>query len=286
MSGPGLRGRVDRLGRRWPWLGWVLEVQGRATELRGSATAASITLNAFLSLFPLLVLGIAVLGFVSHESTDLADRIVDQLGITGEAATVVTDAVEAAERSRTTATVVGLLGLLWTGLRLARSLALAYDTAWRVPSRAVRARLVGIAWLAGSGLVLAATFTATGAVQWLPPVFAPLGIAVGLATSVGLWLWTSWVLPNRRVPVRALVPAALVGAVGFEVLKVVGTIAVPRLVANSSALYGSIGVVFAILVWLLFFGRLVVYVTVVEVLGWERDHGTETAEVELPALPG
>ena len=51
-------------------------------------------------------------------------------------------------------------------------------------------------------------------------------------------------------------PGAIVGAVGFEVLKVVGGDLRARAVASSSALYGSIGVVFAILAWLLFFGRL------------------------------
>ena len=33
----------------------------------------------------------------------------------------------------------------------------------------------------------------------------------------------------------------------------------PRLVSQSSALYGSLGVVFAILAWLLLFARLLVY---------------------------
>ena len=40
------------------------------------------------------------------------------------------------------------------------------------------------------------------------------------------------------------------GAIGLEVLKLVGTVYVPRAVASSSALYGSLGVVFAILAWL------------------------------------
>ena len=90
-----------------------------------------------------------------------------------------------------------------------------------------------------------------------------------------LWLWTSWVLPNRRVPWRALLPAALVGAVGLEILKVVGGYVVPVLVARSSALYGTLGVVFALLTWLLVLGRLVVLVSVIEVIGWERRHGTD-----------
>ena len=69
-------------------------------------------------------------------------------------------------------------------------------------------------------------------------------------------------------------------------LKLVGSLYVPRAVASSSALYGSIGVVFAILAWLYFFGRLIVYTTVLNVVLWERDHGTVTIDLRVPSLPG
>ena len=42
---------------------------------------------------------------------------------------------------------------------------------------------------------------------------------------------------------------------------------------------------FAILAWLFFFGRLSVYVAVVNVVRWEEEHGTVTAEIELPKHP-
>ena len=108
----------------------------------------------------------------------------------------------------------------------------------------------------------------------------------GLAVNTLVWLWTSWILPNRRVPWRALLPGALVGAVGLEVLKIVGGYVVPQLVAGSSALYGTLGVVFALLSWLLVFGRLVVMVTFIEVIAWERGHGTDEMMVSGPALMG
>jgi uncharacterized BrkB/YihY/UPF0761 family membrane protein len=69
-------------------------------------------------------------------------------------------------------------------------------------------------------------------------------------------------------------------------LKVVGGIYVPRAVASSSALYGSIGIVFAILAWLLFFGRLIVYSATLNVVLWERRHGTVSVPLEMPKLPG
>ena len=43
--------------------------------------------------------------------------------------------------------------------------------------------------------------------------------------------------------------------------------------------------VFALLAWLLILGRLVVMMTVLEVMGWEQQHGTEEVELRGPALP-
>jgi membrane protein len=281
-----LMGRLERLGERWRWLGFALEVHKRYGELYGNQMASAVTLTAFLTLFPLVLVGIAVIGFLAVGSDDLPERIVENLGLTGRAADTMTDAVGTAERSRRLASVVGVAGLLWTGLGLAGAVAYAYNTVWQVQARGLKDRLVGLTWLAGMGVLLAATFAASSVIEWIGGGVTVLVVAAGIALNVALFLWTSWVLPHRRVPLRALLPAAVVGGVVLEILKVVGTILVPRLVANSSALYGTIGVVFALLAWLLIFGRLVVYVAVIEVVSWEKTHGTVSVEIELPRLPG
>ena len=135
-------------------------------------------------------------------------------------------------------------------------------------------------WLIGAFVLLGVGGFVTSLIGSQPAVLAVLALIVSLAVDTGLWIWTSWILPNRRIPVAAMLNAALVGAVGLEALKVLGGYVVPRLVASSSALYGAIGVVFALIAWLWLFGRLVVVVTVLEVMGWEREHGTE--EVVIP----
>jgi uncharacterized BrkB/YihY/UPF0761 family membrane protein len=78
-----------------------------------------------------------------------------------------------------------------------------------------------------------------------------------------------------------MLPAALVGAVCLEVLKLVGTFDIPRIVSRSSELYGTIGAVFALLVWFLVIGRVVVSVTLIEHEGWLRRRAR--AEATEPA---
>ena len=60
----------------------------------------------------------------------------------------------------------------------------------------------------------------------------------------------------------------------------------PHLVKSSSQLYGSIGIVFAILAWLLLFGKLIVYSATLNVVLWEQRKGTVKTIVEVPAQPG
>jgi membrane protein len=263
----------------------IRETYQRYNDLNGRATAAAITLYGFLALFALAVLAVAIVGFLSADNKDVASDIVNWLGVKGSAAKTVTDAVDKARQSRRVASVVGLVGLVWVGSSFAVAIGHAYDVAWRVPQRVGRARLRGLGWLAGAGLLLSAASFATAGLTALPSVLAPFVLIVSVFVNLLIWLWTSWILPNRRVPWRALLPAALVGAVALEILKILGGYVVPILVARSSALYGTLGVVFALLTWLLVFGRLVVLLSVIEVLGWERAHGTDDLVISGPALP-
>ena len=275
--------------RRWRPARLAVDVQSRYRELHGRELALAITLSAFLSLLPLLLVGIAIFGFFSAAaSKDLAQEAVKRLGLaqSSDTARLITEAMHTAESSRKAASVVGFAGLLWTGLGVVKALQYAWNTAWQVPGRGLRDKAVGLAWLGGAGLLFAASFVLSAGSQLLPWYLAPVGILAGLGTGVGLWLWTAHTLPNRRVGWRPLVPAAVVGAAGFEILKVLASFVVPRFVASSSDLYGPVGVVFAVLAWLLLFGRLVVYSAVVEVILWEERHGTVKLTIEVPARPG
>jgi membrane protein len=230
---------------------------------------------------------IAVIGFVAAGAkVDLAGRLIEQLSLKGEAASLFRQAIEQAVAARKAATIVGVAGLLWSGLGLIGALQFAYNAVWQVKDRGLKDKAVGLAWLAGAGLLFVASAAATTALRWLPGFLAPVGIVVTFLVSFALWLWTSRLLPNRSIGWTHLVPGALLGAVGLEVLKFVGAFYVPKLIASSSSGYGPLGVVFAILAWLLLFGRLVVYSAVLNVILYEGKEGTIKALVEAPPVPG
>jgi len=282
---------LDRL-RPWaqsrPWLAVALDVQERFGEIHGGSLAAAVTLASFLSLFPLVLVAIAVVGFFASTTPDLSAQVTSFLGLArvGTAAEAIETAIGTAEESRAAASIIGFVGLLWSALGLVAALQYAYDSVWQVTGRGLKDKIFALTWFLGAALVFVASFAVTTVVRILPPLFAPLNLVVGLGVSFGLFLWTAKVLCNRDVGWRPLIPGALLGALGLELLKVVGGIFVPEAVASSSALYGSIGIVFAILAWLLFFGRLIVYSATLNVVLWERRHGTVSVPLQVPNLPG
>jgi membrane protein len=263
---------ADRMRVRHRWIDLAVGVQRRFGEERGANLAAAISMRGFLALFPVLVLAIAVVGFIGGDPRTVADEIVDALGLSGTAADTITQAVETAQDTKVASSIIGVIGLLWTGTGLAASLTAAWNQTWRIPGGGVRGRVFGFVWL-GGGLALfgvAVFFLALVGLDAVPQ----LALVGGLLIDALLLLWTAWILPTRTIPWRAMLPAAIVGAVCVEVLKLVGAFVIPSIVSRSSALYGTIGAVFALLVWFLLLGRVIVYVTLVEHEGWLRKQAT------------
>ena len=272
--------------KRWRWVAFALDVQRRMGEIGGGVLASAVTLTIFLSLLPLLLVAIAVLGFLSAGDETIAGDLVDGFGLTGDAATFLTDALESAEEGRAGASVVGFVGLLWTSLGVVSAIEQVCDRAWQLPTRGLIGKAVALGWLAGSLVLLGGAFTLAGLLNVLPGWLAPLQVLAGIGLLVGFFLFTFRTLTSKALPWREHLPGAVLGGIGFHLLTVVAAVVVPRQAASSSALYGSVGVVFGLLAWLLLFGRLLVYSAVVNVVVHERAHGTVRVEVEAPRFEG
>ena len=276
----------DRARARWGWLDAALSVHERFGEIGGGPLSSSIALATFLSLFPLLLVAIAVVGFLSSGNADFTSDVISELGLQGEAAEVVENAIVTAENSKRAAIVIGLVGLLWGGLAVVGAMLAAFNAAWQVLGRGLLDRAFALAWFIAAGSLFLVTALLGPALSWLPGVLVPANLLVGLVLTTVLFCWTYSTLGNSTVGWRVHLPGALVVAVGFEILKVVGTVYLPRLIAGSSALYGSIGVVFALLAWLAIYARLIVYGAALNVVRYEARAGTVTVELEVPRIEG
>lgn len=285
-----MKQKLRALGRRWPWFGRALDVQDRVDEINGGFAASAITITVFVSLFPLLLVAIAVVGFVAAGDDQLASRVIDNLGLTGSAAETMESAIQKASDSRRAASVIGLVGLAWSGSAVAVALQHGVRVPWQERSQGVRDRALGMAWLAVAGIGFAAAVALGGLLNFLPDqvpagVVTVAAVLVGLATEIGLFWWMFIGLGTRRVPNRDLLPGAIVAGLGFEVLKLVGTVLVPRLISSASSLYGPIGIVFAILAWLTLFAKLLVYASTLNAVRFEAREGTVEVPIRVPRLP-
>ena len=63
------------------------------------------------------------------------------------------DTIATAEESRRAASVVGFVGLLWSGLGLVGSLQTACNAAWQVQGRGLLDKLFALRWLAGAAVL-------------------------------------------------------------------------------------------------------------------------------------
>jgi len=273
------------LTSRFRWADQALNVHKRFGQVQGGPLASYITLAAFLSLFPLLLVAIAILGLVAA-NVDVAAEVITQLSLDGTSADLVTKTLDTATSSKRSASIVGLAGLVWSGLGLVNTLESSFGAVWQSEGRGLKDKAFALLWLGGASLLVVASLGATAAAGFLPRYLTWLSLLPTLAIDIALWLWTFRALTGRKgLPWRAHLPGAIVGAVGFEILKIVGAVYVPRLVGSSSALYGTLGVVFALIAWLALFGRLCVYATCLNVVRWEEQHGTVHVDLEVPNVP-
>jgi len=264
-----------------------MAVQDRYTELDGSVIAAAVTLAIFIALFPAVLIATAVVGFIAQGHVDVASQVTDKLGLSGNAADTLRSAIDTASRTRRAASLVGLAGFAWTSVGIVRAVQLAVDRAWQVKGTAIRGRFTALLWLLAIGALITATTAATAVVVAVLPAWAaPLTIGVTVAINCLAFWCTFALLGHQHVGWKPLLPGAVFAGVALQLLTLLGAVVVPRSVASSSALYGSIGVVFAILAWLYFFGRLLVYSSTLNVVLYERKKGTVTLEVEAPRRPG
>jgi membrane protein len=260
---------VRRARRRSAALDHLARAFGRYDRSQGDLLAAGVTYFAFLGLFPVLLLIASVIGFVLRGNQLLQDELVQTVlqTIPGPAGRAVVHELQDAVASAGVVGVVGLLGFVYTGLRTMDKLRIGMETIWRGrPDRPEFLRdnlqdLLALVALGAVGLVsLAFTGFATQATGWVLDLLglsdavgvsllsSVLGIVLALLVDLAVFLWLLKVVPANAFRVRRLLPGAVFGAVGFELLKVVGSVYLS--LVSGSVTASALGTAVGILVWI------------------------------------
>ena len=257
-----LRG-FDRLQRRHASLALPVAVLKKVADDGAGNYAALIAYYGFLSLFPLMLLAIAILGFVVHGDAGARQAIADsglpQIPVLG-------DSLKGGHLAGSgIGIVVGALGALWAGLGVTNALQQAFNQISGVPLDRrpgfLTLRLRSLRLLATLGLLeLGATAVAgsmTGGLDRAGLVVA----AFFVSCAVNLLLFTIAFreLTPLAVPTRSLLPGIALATAGWEALQTLGGVYVNHVLRNASATYGAFAGVIGLLAWLYVGARIVVY---------------------------
>jgi membrane protein len=241
---PGVRRRIARpvhvlLAPGKPIAAWLERLAGMQFVER----SVTIGAQAFAALIPLMIVYSAVVPLADARS--FAQRLIEKLKLSGSAAESVHQAIAPPGTVAEGVSVLGFLILVVAALSFARAMQRMYETAYKLPASGMKGTPWHLLWIA----LIPAYLT-------LRPVIAALagGLwhAIGsLLLAVAAWLITPYILLGRRMSARRLAPGALITAAGMTGLSVASLIYLPHSLSSSARNFGTIGVAFAILGWLI-----------------------------------
>jgi membrane protein len=276
-----LTGRLHRMRERRPALDHVLRTVSHYGSVGGNAQAGAVTFFGFLSFFPILALAFFVVGIAAHIYPDLrgdVHRTINELlpGVIGPDKGEIP--MRTFEHAAGAVGTIGLVGVLYSGLGWLSGMRDALEVMFATPRRAQPNLLVGKARDLGTlvliGLTLLTSVALSAAVagfsstilRWVhidPQSAVPqallwvIGHALAIVATSVLLLVMFRLLTDPRMPRRSLLEGALLGAVGFEILKMVANFLLGQ--TKSQPAFQAFGVALILVVWINYFSRLVMY---------------------------
>jgi membrane protein len=255
-------GRLDRFQRKHAAAGFPLAVAYKFFDDQGNYLTAMITYYGFLSLFPLLLLLVSVLGFALHNNPGLQEQVLDsalsRFPVIGQQ---LGENVQSL-RGSTVAVVVGLVGGLYGSLGVVQSAQNAFNKIWAVPRsdrpNPIKSRLRSLLMLVVVGVGVIAS-TALSSLTTVADRIGDAEVGTGLriaatgaaaALNVALFVFAFRLLTGESVGTRDVLPGAVGAALGWQVLQSAGTYYLGNTLQGASATYGLFGVVLGLLVWL------------------------------------
>ncbi len=263
--------RVDCFQQERRPLAFVFGVVKKFGDDRGGSLAALMTYNAFIAVFPLLLLMTTVLGFVIDKNSSIRTSIMTSalrdFPIVGDQLVKSVHPL----RGNSIALIVGGLGLIWGAMGLSQAAQYAMAEVWNIPGEhrpGFLPRLVrGLGLIGALGLGLGLT-TALLSVATLAPggigtrASIPLGT---VAINISLFVIAFRVL-TPSIGTRTLLPGAIFGGVGWSVLQVLGALLVGHNLRHASQVYGYFASVLGLISWLYLGAQLALYAAEINVV--------------------
>lgn len=245
--------------KRWAKL-IAATVQGLGRK-DASDMASSIAYYALLSMFPLLLGIIALLGLFLPSATVQRELFTFFEHYLPASVDIITENISRIIELRGTLGILSLLGLFWSCSAIFGAIGRAVNRAWGISqSRPFYFRkLRDLSIALGTSTLFFLSLGLTTVLLLLPAVELPLGsgLTVIISHSLAILLMLSTFLllykymPNTQLAWRNVWPGALLATSLFEINRAVFNLYLTRF-ANYELVYGSIASIIVLLVWVYF----------------------------------
>ncbi|HLH73137.1 MAG TPA: YihY/virulence factor BrkB family protein, partial [Chloroflexota bacterium] len=225
---------------------------------RGTTYAAVIAYYTLLSVFPLILGMIAVLGIVFSDPSVRAQFISSVAGLFPGSASFIQQTVQQVMRGRETAGIIAVIGLIWSASGVFGAITQALDVIWAVPHGRglIQSTALAVGMVLGVGIIFVASLLLSTALSvavnyhlplldWsltsIPLFFPLLSLALPWLVTFGIFVGLYWFVPNTPLTWPDAWPGAVLASALFEVSKQVFVWYLANF-THYTAVYGSIGI--------------------------------------------
>jgi YihY family inner membrane protein len=261
---------IDRRQQQTRGVRFVAAVYKKSSDDQAGQLAALIAYYAFVSIFPLLLVFVTILGFVLEGHPEDREKILH--GTLGQFPILSNQLKLGSLNGSGLALAIGIVGTLLAGMGVTSAAQNAFNGIWDVPHKSrpnfVFARLRSLAVLAILGTLMVVSTTAAGFVgsssHGAPAVVA--GVLVAFAVNVALFMTAFKLLTATDTSWREYLPGVIVAAVLWQLLQHLGGYYIDHSLKHTQALYGSFALVLGLLAWLYLGAQLVIFAAEVNVV--------------------
>lgn len=246
--------------------------------------AMTLAAQAFTSILPVLIVASSLRGSLNPEADAL---FAENLSLDDHTAELVKQSIPQTIEGVTFTQVIGALLLIIAASAFARALERCFRRIWKTPKAPIRFAwrwvVTIVAILIGFALVVMTRYVVRGT-----GALSVLEFIIEVAIWSALWWVASWIVINRSVSLRALLPGSVLAGLGFAAATVVGRVFLPGVFASSADQFGVLGLAFSYIGWLFVqMSVLLVAVTIgrvthLTVIGQLWSRSGETAAAPTP----
>jgi membrane protein len=265
---------IDRRQQQTPGVGFIAAVYKKFSDDQAGQLAALIAYYAFVSIFPLLLVFVTILGFVLQGHPDDREKIVH--GTLGQFP-ILSDSLKLhALKGSGAALAIGVVVTLLAGMGVTSAAQNALNEIWDVPHKSrpnflgSRLRSLGMLAILGTLTIVstvAAGFVGASAHGALAVV---AGVLVAFVVNLVLFMTAFKLLTAADVGGRELLPGVIVAAVLWQLLQHLGGYYVEHELKHTQPLYGTFAVVLGLLAWLYLGAQLVIFAAEINVVRARR----------------